>query len=238
MRRRLALLVALPVALTLAAGGLTGCSDESPEATGSSSSSSASSSPADTPTATPTESPTDSPAASPTGSKTPTARPTAHRSTKDTYLPRSQVAATNLHKAVLGTSAARTAEEKAAVDAWVSYWQGAADSYYYYQPTQMFLQVSAGSARKDIVDYLNRLKRDKQRVAGWAVDNVTSVRVTGGAATIRDCTRNYTFTVDQEGDPLTRPVPFYDVTGKLRKSGGQWTVVSQDSKELKKSCLT
>ena len=55
---------------------------------------------------------------------------------------------------------------------------------------------------------------------------------------MRDCTQNYTFSVDQEAEPMTKPPPWYDVTGTLQKSQGAWTVIKQNTKPVKKSCLS
>jgi hypothetical protein len=153
-------------------------------------------------------------------------------------LPHNRIEAANLHVAVLDSSAASTAEEKAVVDAWMQYWQGAADSYYYYRPTEGFMQVARGTARSDVLQYLHRLKSDKQRVVGWVRDNVLRVTMNGETATLRDCAKNFTYTVDSESEPLTRPPPYYDMTGTLSKEQGRWTVTKQNSRELGHSCLS
>jgi hypothetical protein len=142
-----------------------------------------------------------------------------------------------MHLAYLESSVAKTSDEKAAVAAWMSFWQGAADTYYVYKPTDQFLAVARGKARAEVLDYTAKLKAKHYRVAGWAKDNVTKVSISGDNATIRDCTENYTYTVDQEIEHVTRVTPFYDVTGKLKKEDGRWTVVAQTSKDKLKSCL-
>ena len=152
-------------------------------------------------------------------------------------MPHDRLEAASLHTAVLDRNAASTAEERAVVDAWMAYWQGAADTYYSYKVTPEFEKVARGKARSSILGYLADLKAQKQRVVGWARDNVTSVTVHGGTATVHDCTENFTFSVDAEGEPLTKPPPYYDVTGTLQKSQGQWTVVRQHSRQLSRSCL-
>jgi len=81
-------------------------------------------------------------------------------------------------------------------------------------------------------------RSDGLRVVGWALDNVTSVEVDGDTATVRDCTRNNTFSVDQEVEQVSIAFPWYDVTGTLRRSQGAWTVTEQKTKSLKKSCLS
>ena len=45
-------------------------------------------------------------------------------------------------------------------------------------------------------------------------------------------------TVDQEIEPLTRPTPWYDVSGTLKKEDGGWRVTAQKSKDKSKSCLS
>ncbi len=241
MRRR----HSVPAVLALTLVGLAGCSDDtSSGADDPGGTVSATGSASDSPS--PTASPSDGPSASagePTGESTDMAsgspgvdRTYTPRSTPD-RLPRSRTEAANLHYAYLGRNAASTPQEKAVVVAWMTYWQGAADTYYLYRPTALFESVARGSARSDVIGYLAELKAGKKRVVGWAEDNVTSVKVDGDSATVRDCTRNYTFTVDRESEPLSRVVPFYDATGTLKRTGGTWTVVDQSSKDLTKSCL-
>jgi len=225
MRRR----STLPVVVLLAAGSLAGCSGGS--SSGSQSSSSPSSqSPSSTHSASPSAG---SSSASPSGSPS-TASP---GSAGGPGFPHDRTEATSMHKAVLVRSAAKTPDERAAVDAWMAYWQGAADTYYYYRPTQQFTAAASGAARSSVLRYMQGNKAQKQRVVGWARDNVLAVSVSGDTAKIHDCTENYTFTVDQEAEPLTQPPPFYDTTGTLRKVDGRWVVVHQDSHQKKQSCL-
>ena len=233
MRRHLALAVAATTALAV----LVGCRDDASE-TGSSTASA----PASTTSATPSEEPAESSSAptSPSPSKrspSPKASPTTDGPAQEPDLPEDRTMARNLHTAVLGTSVARTAEEKAVVEAWMDFWQGAADTYYLYKPTAQFNRVARGEARAEVLTYTAKLKARKQRVVGWARDNVTSIEVDGNDATVRDCTKNFTFRVDVEAEPLTRPMPYYDVTGTLRKTDGRWTVVAQKTESLDKSCL-
>jgi len=123
------------------------------------------------------------------------------------------------------------------VDAWMSYWQAAADSYYRARPVPRFAEVARGSARSAVLVYLRQKKAQGQRVVGWARDNVTSVHISGDRARLRDCTQNFTFSVDEEGTPITLPTPFYDVTGELEKHGGRWVVTVATSRNLRLSCL-
>ena len=219
----------VPAALALALVTLTGCNDSSRSEPSAATASSEAPSPS-----------TSSAAPRPDESASAEAEegPTAPETADGVRLPTSQVAAASLHKAVLGESSASTAEEKAVVDAWMTYWQGAADTYYLYKESADFKRVARGRARSDILEYAERLRSHKRRVVGWARDNVTAVKVEGDTATVRDCTKNFTFSVDEEGEPLTRPDPWYDVTGTLEKSQGAWTVTQQRTKVLKESCLS
>lgn len=225
MRRR----STLPVVVLLAAGTLAGCGSDT-SSTAKHRSSSASSTPS---SAQPSSSPSGS--SSDSGGESPSAADTG--SAGASGFPRDQTEATSLHKAVLARNAARTPEEHAVVDAWMAYWQGAADTYYYYRPSRQFTDAASGSARSAVLTYMQTAKAKQRRVVGWARDNVLSVSVDGDTAKIHDCTENYTFTVDQEAEPLTRPTPFYDTTGSLRKVDGRWVVVQQDSSDAQKSCL-
>ena len=215
----------LPIAGLLAAlaasSVLTGCGGDDTAGDGPTSSPS--------PSATPSPSPSDTPTPSDTPSSTPSADPTR--------LPTSQLEAAALHTAVLDSSVARTAEQKAVVAAWMRYWQAAADTYYYAKEDPALARSATGEARASVVRYMRQKKAARNRIVGWARDNVTDVRVDGSRATVRDCTKNYTFTIDEEGEPVTRPDPWYDATGQLAKSGGTWKVVSLDSPARRRSCL-
>ena len=226
----------LPVLLLLSVTVLAGCADDGTKKASSSSSPSASATSSADPSrsASPTKpsgssSSSSSASSESSGPSAPTDAPT---------LPTERIEAANLHVAVLGENAASTSEEKAVVNAWMAYWQGAADTYYYYRPAQGLLDSSQGEAQSSVLGYLAKTKREKKRVVGWARDNVTSVKVSGSSATVRDCTKNFTFSVDQESEPLTKPTPYYDVTGQLGRVDGRWVVTSQKTKELTDSCLS
>jgi hypothetical protein len=216
----------LPAVLVLAFTALAGCEDPvGPDVSSATPSSEAAS---ESPTASasePAETPAETPAASPTS--------------ESTELPRSRVRASVLHTAALGSSAATTAEEKAVVTAWMGYWQAATNTYFYARAPQSLTRYAADAALDGVRDYQADLKRKQERVVGWARDNVTRVVVDGNRATVRDCTENYTFNVDEEGAPLMMKeiVPWYDVRGVLEKRQGQWIVTEASSRKLQKSCL-
>lgn len=232
MRRTLGLSAAIAIALVT----LAGCGDDSATSSGedpsASSSTTASSSPPEESSGEPTGESTDFPSGSPGAMQTYEPRPVPAN------LPRVRIEAANLHYAYLGRNAASTPEEQAVVDAWMSYWQGTADTYYLQRPTALFKSVARERARSTVLDYMREKKADKQRVMGYSIENVLSVQVDGASATLRDCTQSFTFTVDNESEPLSPVVPYYDTTGMLRKTAGKWTVVDYKDKELKRSCLS
>src|SRR4051812_44077131 len=160
----------LPVVLVLTIGGLAGCGSPAPHsssASGSSSSSpAASSNPSSAPSSTPSPAPASSDGASPSRSSTGAATRTAG----GFAFPHDRTEATSLHKAVLVRNAARTTEERAAVDAWMAFWQGAADTYYFYRPSKEFAAVASGPARSAVLKYMRGNKAKNQRVVGWARD--------------------------------------------------------------------
>jgi hypothetical protein len=224
----------LPAALLLCALAVTGCTGASTQAKGGHAKhSSASTTPSPTSTASASPSPSTSP--SPSASAT---SPSTLIHGQPTNLPRDQVAAAAFHVAVLERNAARTPEEQAVVDAWMKFWQAAADTYYFARPTESLQRTSTPAIRQSIVGYLKQKKANGERVVGWSKDNVLAVNVDGDRATIHDCTENYTFSIDDDGDPVTRPTPWYDVTGTLQKVDGSWVVASQKSADRKTSCLS
>ena len=161
MRRRSTVPAALAVSLIALTGCNNGTTTAEPAATSSSSSPLVSSSPTRS------------------GSAGPTETPTALASVGSAEFPNDRLAAASMHKAVLGENAAGPAEEQAVVDAWMAYWQAAADTFYLEKETPAFRQVARGQARTSIVDYMESQKSKGLRVVGWARDTVTSVEVDG-----------------------------------------------------------
>jgi hypothetical protein len=222
----------LAVVVLMCVAALAGCTDDSPKKASSSSSSTPSKSASKSSSASPSVTPTPSAL---TETASPTDPPTESQGPS---FPHDRTEAASLHLAYLESSVAKSADEKAIVAAWMSFWQGAADTFYLYKPTDQFLAVARGKAKSDILDYANDLKSKQRRVVGWSKDNVNKITIKGNTATVRDCTENYTYTVDQEIEPLTRPTPWYDVTGTLKKEAGGWRVTAQKSKDKLKSCLS
>ena len=242
MRRNLGTsTLGVSAAIAVALVALAGCGDDTATSSGgepsAATSGTAGSSPSEDPggeasSGEPTGESTDFPSGSPGAMKTYEARPVP------AYLPKVRIEAANLHYAYLDRNAAKTPEEQAVVDAWMSYWQGTADTYYLQRPTALFSSVARGPARDKVLDYMRENKAKKQRVMGYSIENVLSVRVDGSTATLRDCTKSFTFTVDRESEPLSRVMPYYDTTGMLEKTDGKWTVVDYEDKAMRKSCLS
>ncbi len=183
-------------------------------------------------------SPSVSPSVSGSVSGSASPSPSRYAHNQPTELPYDRLSAAAFHVAALQSSVARTAEEKAVVDSWMRFWPAASDTYYYGQPAKALSVYSTGEARRGILAYLAQQKHRKERVVGWARDNVTSVRIDGDHAVVRDCTRNFTYSTDLEGEPQSRPDKWYDTTGVLREQGGRWVVVSQKSPARTTSCLS
>jgi hypothetical protein len=217
----------LPAVLLLGLVALAGCADGSSDApaAGASADSSPTADPSSaSPSSTPTPTPTDQPAA----------------------LPRSTTRAKLMHTAALGSSKAVTPEEKAVVSAWMGYWQAASDTYFFSPkpPPPTLARFAHGKALQEVQDYHAGLKSNRQRGVGWERDHVQSVEVDGDRATVRDCTENFMFLVDEEGADEGAGLgggpkpPWYDVTGELEKRDGRWVVTDSTSKKLTTSCLT
>lgn len=213
----------LPAVLAVGVLALTGCEDPVGP---------------DVSSATPSGEPSsESPTASVSESAEPTETPSASATSAEQDLPKSQVRASLLHVAALGESSAESPAEKAVVTAWMGYWQATTNTYFYGRPPEQLTRFAAAGALADVRSNLARQKAQQHRAVGWARDNVLSVKVTGDSATLRDCTENYTFDVDEEGAPATKPTPWYDVTGTLEQRAGRWVVVEANSKKLDQPCL-
>jgi hypothetical protein len=228
MRRHL-----LPVALVSTLVGavvLAGCSSDTASSNGRPSRSAratASSSPS-------SPAPASSSPTGPASSPTPSSTVTASRPPK---LPTSRLEAASYHEAVLGRNAASGPEQQAVVDAWMRFWQSAADSFFNGRPAADLDQVATGPAHDYVLGYLRDQERKHVRAVGWSRDNVLAVSVHGDKATVHDCTKNFTFSLDEDGEPASRPDPWYRVTGQLRRQQGSWLVVDQQTTKPKTSCL-
>ncbi|MCL3818737.1 hypothetical protein [Aeromicrobium wangtongii] len=127
--------------------------------------------------------------------ETPTATPSAEA------LPTTTPEAAEIAVSVLGSSAAKTADEKAAVDAWMTYWQAVSTSLNELEPAAG-LDSARGEPLTETLDYLNELKTKNHRNVGWVRDHVLAVKVSGDTAAIRDCAENFSFVVDASNKPV------------------------------------
>ncbi len=164
-----------------------------------------------------------------------TSTPSASASPTAEPLPTTKAEAAMLQKTVLGSSVARTAEEKAVVEAWMTYWQAVSDTYADLEPSPD-LDVARGKPQKDVLDYLNELRTKKLRSVGWTRDHVTKVQIVDGSASIADCAENFSFNVDRSDQPVQEPTPFYDLVGSLEQHDGRWIVTAVDSTDLDTDC--
>ena len=94
--------------------------------------------------------------------------------------------------------------------AWMTYWQGATDTYYAaHSVPRPWRPRHRGQARAAVLDYLGGSAEAKQQRGRRLGPGTTSrsVTVDGDTATVRDCTENFTFNVDADGDAVTNPDP-------------------------------
>ncbi|MCD9198577.1 hypothetical protein [Aeromicrobium wangtongii] len=170
--------------------------------------------------------------ASPSASATPSPTPSA---TTDAPLPTTTPEAAKVAVAVLGSSVAKTADEKAAVDAWMTYWQAVSATYDKLEPAPG-LDQARGKPLTDVLDYLNQLKTKNHRSVGWTRDHVLAVGVKGDAAVIRDCSENFTFEVDAAGKPVEEVTPFYSIIAQLTRKDGRWLVTGLTTERRQQDC--
>ncbi len=169
----------------------------------------------------PTTSPTPSTTAAPTPSEVPRPATTAE--------------AAELGVTVLGTNAAKTPEEQAVVDAWMTYWRAVSQTYDTLAPAPG-LDSARGEPLTSVLDYLNKLKTRGHRSVGWTRENVLKISVTGDSAAIRDCAENFSFEVDGANKPVQDVTPFYSTIGQLTKVDGRWVVTKLTSEGSSTDC--
>lgn len=153
----------------------------------------------------------------------------------ETPLPTTTPEAAELQVSVLGSSVAKTPEEKAVVTAWMTYWQAVSDTYADLEPSPD-LDVARGKPQTDVLDYLNELRTKKQRSVGWTRDHVTRIEIVDGAAVVADCAENFSFNVDEDGEPVQEVTPFYELRGSLQEEDGRWIVTAVDSTDRQEDC--
>lgn len=170
--------------------------------------------------------------AEPSASATPSATPTAPA---ETPLPTTTAEAAKLAVSVLGSSVADTADEKAAVAAWMTYWDAASKTFSDLEPAAG-LDSARGEPLANVLNYLNELKAKNHRSVGWTRDHVLTIEVNGGAALIRDCAENFSFEVDSAGKPVQDVSPFFDISGSLTKDGDRWIVTVAKTTKVQEDC--
>lgn len=174
------------------------------------------------------------PLATPSATASSTAAPSSPSPTTPA-LPTTTPEAAKLATSVLGTNAASSTEEKAAVDAYMTYYQAVSTTYSELKPAPG-LDAGRGKALTKVLDYLNTLKTKNHRSVGWTRDNILAVKVVGDAATIRDCAENFTFEVDENGKPVEDVTPFYLIVGQMEKVDGRWLVTSTTAEGSDTDC--
>jgi hypothetical protein len=174
------------------------------------------------------------PSSEPSSSASPTAEATDAEAT-EVPRPATTSEAAELAATVLGTNAARTAEEKTVVKAWMRYWTAVAETYDELEPAPG-LDSARGKPLTQVLDYLDTLKSKGHRSVGWTRDNVLEVSVEGAVAVVKDCAENFTFEVDADGKPVEDVTPFYDIVGMLEKRDGDWAITAMELNRLDKDC--
>ena len=124
---------------------------------------------------------------------------------------------------------------KAVVTAWMTYWQAVSDTYADLEPSPD-LDVARGEPQTDVLDYLNELRTKKQRSVGWTRDHVTRIEIVDNAAVVADCAENFSFNVDEDGEPVQEVTPFYELRGSLQEEDGRWIVTAVDSTDRQEDC--
>ena len=169
--------------------------------------------------------------AKPSASATPTPTPTP----TTPVLPTTTPEAAKLAVSVLGSSVAETPEEKAVVDAWMTYYAAVSKTYGELEPATG-LDSARGAALTKVLNYLNELKAKNHRSVGWTRDHVLSVDISGDGATIKDCAENFSFEVDSSDQPVENITPFYAIEGTLAQESGAWVVTATKSVALQQDC--
>jgi len=175
------------------------------------------------------------PSTSATPAETGSPAPTATAAPTGVPRPASTAEAAKLSVAVLGKNAARTPDEKAVVEAWMTYWDAVTQTYDTLEAAPG-LDSASGKPLSQVLDYLDKLRTRNHRSVGWTRDNVLNVAVSGDDAALRDCVENFSFEVDASNEPTEKPSPFYVTIGQLTKKGGRWIVRAIDNAPTETDC--
>lgn len=141
---------------------------------------------------------------------------------------------------VLGSSVARTDEERAAVDAYVAYWAVLSKVGYEAKVSNDEIRaVASGAPVKDLKSYAASLREKYARTVGWAALHITKVTLLPSGALVKACVDNATFDVDRSsGRALEKPSADFDNEAGLRQIDGALLVTSSASSDRKDSCDT
>jgi hypothetical protein len=116
-------------------------------------------------------------------------------------------------------------EQRAAVDAWLAYWQVRLDAFAVPEvdPTALG-EVAQGDAASQVVSYVDYLQRNDLRTEGDLRFDVDRVRVRGSQARLQACVTNQSVDVRADGRPAEPLTPFYEFEGHLTRVSDDWAV--------------
>jgi len=139
---------------------------------------------------------------------------------------------------VLASSVAKTDDEKAAVDAFVAFWEVLVATGADARASDVAIdEVAQGVAASNLAEYAKTLRRRNARTVGWVSIKVTSVKVGASGALMRACLDNGTFDVNAKtGAALEKIPPAFDVDAGVRSQRGSWRVSSAQSSRRKSAC--
>lgn len=175
----------------------------------------------------PAETVSTSPTPSETSAETPTASapaptgtvPTETAPTETAPIPRDPVEGEFRR----GLSSAQDDEEREVEEAWAAYWEVLIPMYHAARPDRAAVEaVATGPAASGPLDYVTEMRAAGNSQVGGAIGATTSIRVTGGSATVLGCFRNTTVDVDAAGDPVEQAHPFLVIRDTLRRTPAGW----------------
>lgn len=169
----------------------------------------------------PVETASASPPPSETPAETPTGTPTssAPAPTEAPPIPRDPVEGEFRR----GLSSAQDEEEREVEEAWAAYWEVLIPIYHSARPDRAAVEaVATGPAASGPLDYVTEMRAAGNSQVGGAIGATTSIRVTGGSATVLGCFRNTTVDVDAAGDPVEQAHPFLVIRDTLRRTPAGW----------------
>jgi hypothetical protein len=139
---------------------------------------------------------------------------------------------------VLASSVAKTDKEKAAVDAYLAFWEYIAKAGRDVRvDKQSLAEVASGGAASNVESYIEGLRSKKAQTIGWVSVNVTTVTVGTNAVLLTACVDNGSFDVDRSsGKRLEKGSPGYDGQAAVRSIGGRLVVTSSRAPKRTARC--